>query len=359
MMHARPRFPLGRALLLVAPPAALAAQDEVVEAAFRVTVDSARHDVVLTVGPFVLPSMAAGGHSHGGHDESQMPQFNYKFTWPVEGTGRGFRMELRDAEGKKVSQRVLHHLNIINQDRRQLLLPIAERVMAAGRETPSVMLPATIGLPLDRGTRMRLNLMWHNETPVDIEAVWLTIRIRYSPGNLLPAPMLTLPISMDVADMKGRSNTFTVDTGRTEVAREFIMPVSARLLGVNGHLHDWGTELRLEDAVTGRVLTRITPRLDARGKIDRMPTRLFGIVGDGLRLRAHRRYRVVVVYDNPTGAPLVGVMGHLDGLLSVSPAALARWPLKDDPGMAYVDEGASRPPTAPVPDASAPQASAP
>ena len=332
-------------LFLLVVPAGLLAQDDAVEAAFAIRVDSARHEVVLTVGPFVLPSMAAGAHgAHGpaGHDESRMPQFNFKFQWPVDGTGRGFRMTLRDAEGKKVSQRVLHHLNVINQDRRQLLLPLQERIMAVGRETPAIMLPATVGLPLTRGTRMRLNIMWHNETPHDVDAVWMDIRIRYSPANLLPRPVLTLPLSMDVADMKGRPNTFTVPAGRSEVAREFDMPVTGRLLGVNGHMHDWGTELRLEDAVSGKVLTRLTPTLDSLGKIHRMPTRLYGIAGDGLRLRAERRYRIVVVYDNPTGAPMAGVMGHLDGLISVSEADLARWPALDNPAVAYVEEGAWR-----------------
>ncbi|MBK7925110.1 MAG: hypothetical protein IPJ95_16055 [Gemmatimonadetes bacterium] len=353
-------------LLLVTPPQALTAQDEVLEAAFSVAVDSAHHDVVLTIGPFVLPSMApggAGGHAHAGHDEAQMPQFNYKFAWPVGGTGRGFRMELRDAEGKKVSQRVLHHLQIINQDRRQLLLPMQEKMMAVGRETPNIMLPNTIGLPLAAGTRLRLNIMWHNETPRDIEAVWMTLRIRYSPENLVPRPTLVLPLSLDVADMKGRPNTFTIPPGDHQITREFRLPVSVRLIGATGHLHDWGQELRLEDAETGRVLTRVRTDLDAAGRIRAMPVKLYGIVGDGLRLRANHRYRIVAQYHNPTGQPLPGAMGHFNGLVSVSDRDLARWPRLGAPDIAYLDEGAWRAeyrlePPAPVAPAD-PQPSAP
>lgn len=325
-------------LLLV--PAALPAQDEPLAPGFAVTVDSSNHDVVLTVGPFVVPSMA--GHAgHAGHEEA-MPQYNFRFAWPVAGTGRGFRMELRDAEGKKVSQRVLHHLQIVNQERRQLLLPMQEKMMAVGRETPNIMLPATIGLPLAQGARLRLNLMWHNETPVDVDAVWMTLRIRYSPANLLPRPTLVLPITMDVADAKGRPNTFDVPPGRHEVWREFLMPVEARLLGVSGHMHDWGLGLRLEDAESGAVLTQVVTGLDSAGKIRKMPTRLFGIVGDGIRLRAGHRYRIVAVYDNPTDRPLPGSMGHLNGLISVSEAALERWPQLGAPDIAYLDEGAWR-----------------
>jgi hypothetical protein len=330
---------LALTLPLVAFSASLRAQDEGREAEFAVTVDSARHEVVIRVGPFVLPSMAA--HAAHGH-EMEMPQFSYGFVWPVDGTGRGFRMSIRDAEGKRISQRVLHHLSIINRERRQLLLPLDERIMSAGRETPTVLLPPTVGLPLARGNRMKLGIMWHNETPDDVDAAWLTIQIRYSPANLMPRPVLTLPIAMDVADMPGQPNTFTVPPGRSEVAREFIMPVSAHLLGANGHMHDWGTELRLEDAASGKVMTRIKPRLDSLGKIQQMPTRLYGIVGDGISLRAGRRYRIVVVYDNPTGVSLRGVMGHLDGLISVSGKDFARWPKLGSPEMAYVDEGALR-----------------
>lgn len=332
------RIALLSSLLFV--PALLHAQDEAFVPGFAVTVDSARHDVVITVGPFVVPSMAGHG-DHAGHEEA-MPLHNFKFLWPVEGSGRGFRMELRDAEGKKVSQRVLHHLQIINQERRQLLLPLQEKMMAVGRETPNIMLPATIGLPLTQGSRLRLNVMWHNETPVDVDAVWMTLRIRYSPANLMPRPTLVMPISMDVADMKGRPNTFAVPPGRHEIGREFLMPVDARLLGVSGHMHDWGLGLRLEDAESGSVLTQVMTGLDSAGKIRKMPTRLFGIIGDGIRLRAGHRYRIVAIYDNPTGRPLPGSMGHLNGLISVSEDALAAWPRLGAPEIAYLDDGAWR-----------------
>ncbi len=312
------------------------------EAALVVSVDSSSHDVVLTVGPFRLKATRGAHLGDAMHDESMMPTVNYLFTWPVDGTGRGGRLELRDAAGNRISQRVLHHLNIINTSRRQLLLPIKERILAMGRETPNLMLPKTIGLPLSAGTRMRISIMWENETATDLDAVYLTLRIRYSPANLNPPPVPVLPISMDVADMPGQPNTFTVPSGSDDyvVSREFVMPVDARLLGVSGHLHDWGKAIRLEDATNGKVLTSITTRLDSVGKIHRMPTKLFGIAGDGIRLRAQRRYRVVVVYTNPTGKALASVMGHLDGIISLDD--LRQWPAKSDTAMAYLDAGVGR-----------------
>lgn len=347
----QPRLPVVLCLLLCSGALTLDAQEE---PQFAVRVDSASHEVVLTAGPFDLPSMA--GHDHGGHSD-MMKEVSWRFEWPVEAMGRGFSLDLRTPEGKKVSQRVMHHLQIINNSRRQLLLPLRERMMAVGRETKNIMLPNTIGMPIAAGSRMKLDIMWHNETPVDIGGVTLTLRIKYSPANLLPRPTTVLPISIDVADAAGRANSFTVPPGRFSASREFVMPVDGRLLGLSGHMHDWGAALRLEEAGTGKVLANIITTRDSAGRITRMPIRLYGIVGDGLKLRANRRYRLVALYDNRTEAPVDG-MAHMNGIFS--PSDLRKWPAADSKAVAYVDDGtygpavsqapASRPGSAPEPD---------
>ncbi len=325
----RPRLAVVSSLLVcLAGP--LAAQED---PQFAVRVDSVSHEVVLTAGPFDLPSMA--GHDHGGHSD-MMKEVSWQFEWPVEGTGRGFSLTLRDPEGKKVSQRVLHHLQIINRSRRQLLLPLREKIMAVGRETRNIMLPNTIGMPIAEGSHMKIDIMWHNETPVDIGGVMLTLRIKYSPENLLPEPTIVLPITIDVADAAGRSNIFTVPPGRFSASREFVMPVDGRLLGLSGHMHDWGVGLRLEESVSGRVLAAITTTRDSSGRITHMPIKLYGIVGDGLKLHAHRRYRLVADYDNGTSGPVDG-MAHMNGIFS--PEDLDDWPASASKDVAYLDEG--------------------
>lgn len=316
--------------LLMCLPGTLASQED---PQFHVQVDSAEHEVVLTAGPFDLPSMA--GHDHGGHRD-MMKEVSWRFEWPVEGTGRGFSLSLRDPAGKKVSQRVLHHLQIINSSRRQLLLPLREKIMAVGRETKNIMLPNTIGMPIAAGSRMKVDIMWHNETPADIGGVMLTLRIKYSPENLLPEPTIVLPITIDVADAAGRPNSFTVPPGRFSAAREFVMPVDGRLLGLSGHMHDWGVGLRLEEVPSGRVLAAITTTRDSAGRITHMPIKLYGIVGDGLKLHALRRYRLVADYDNGSSGPVDG-MAHLNGIFS--PEDLEDWPASASKAVAYLDEG--------------------
>jgi len=335
-----PRRLVVLALLVCLTAAPLAAQED---AQLAVRVDSASHEVVLTAGPFDLPSMA--GMDHGGHSD-MMKTLSWRFDWPVDAMGRGFTLQLRDPEGKKVTQRVLHHLQIINSSRRQLLLPLKEKIMAVGRETKNIMLPNTIGMPIAAGSRMKLDLMWHNETPVDIGGVMLTLRIKYSPENLLPYPTIVLPISIDVADAAGRPNSFTVPPGKFSASREFVMPVDGRLLGLSGHMHDWGVGMRLEEAESGKVLARIVTTKDSLGRITHIPIRLYGIVGDGLKLHAHRRYRLVASYDNRTGGPVDG-MAHLNGIFS--PRDLSRWPASGSKDVAYLDDGAYHPEEEPPP----------
>jgi hypothetical protein len=302
-----------------------------------VRVDSSRKEVVLTAGPFNLPSM--GGHlGHAGHEEGSMPKYVDKFSWPLQATGRGFVLELKDQNGKKVTQKVLHHMQIVNSDRRQLLLPMDEKLMAVGRETKNIMLPNTIGLPLTAGSAMKLDVMWHNETKVSYDSVYMTLRIKYNPANLVPAPVEVLPISIDIADAKGRPNTFPIPPGDFIVTRDFVMPVDGRILGFSGHMHNYGTGMWLEDVESGKVITRIMPDLDSTGAIEHMPVKLYGIYGEGLKVRANRRYRMVATYHNPTDHEISGAMAHINGL--IHPTDMRQWPAKGGTLMAYQDDGA-------------------
>ena len=117
--------------------------------------------------------------------------------------------------------------------------------------------------------------------------------------------------------------------GRSEKAHEFSLPVGGRLLGVSGHMHDYGMLVRLEDVASGKVLTRVETKREKDGKVIGMGRKLFGVTGDGLKLEAGRRYRVVAVYDNPTGETLVnGAMAHMVGLFV--PDDMALWPAIDE-----------------------------
>jgi hypothetical protein len=307
----------------------------------RIAIDSTRHELTITSGPFDLPNMPP-------MDDHAMMDLGMshdtpvqRFEWPVDGWFRGFRVGLTDASGRPVPRHVMHHLIMVNFSRRQLLYSAAERLMGAGTETDAeVSVPKTIGVPMTPGMNLGMYVAWHNDTGKDLRGVYLNVTMLWTPKNQNPQPVNAMPIYMDVNLTVGGSNTFDVPPGRSTKSFEFTLPVGGRLLGVGGHMHDYGTRVRLEDAVTGKVLTQVLAERAPDGKLIKMSRKLFGVSGDGLKLKPHHRYRVVGEYDNPTGETRVkGAMAHMVGLFV--PEDLKRWPAIDSRDPTYQRDLAS------------------
>jgi hypothetical protein len=293
-----------------------------------VTVDSARREVVVTAGPFHVAAMPPGMK----HEEMEMMDDHntpvLRFEWPVEGWLRGFRVEVAGADGKPVDRRIIHHLIGLNFDRRQLLYPAVERLFGIGRETEDVLAPKTIGIPMKPGFRLGMYMAWQNETGKDLDGVTIRLVLAYSPRNINPRPVDALPIYMDANLTVGVGNEFDVPAGRSEKKFEFTMPLSGRLLGFGGHLHDYGTMVRLEDVASGKVIASVQATKAPDGKVLKISRSLPGVSGDGILLREGRKYRIVGVYDNPTGQTIEkGAMAHIVGLFA--PEDYRRWPTVD------------------------------
>lgn len=298
------------------------------EAKATVKIDSARREVIVTAGPFNVPAMAAGMK----HSDMEMMQGHdtplIRFDWPVDGWLRGFSVSVEDANGKPVDRRVIHHLIGVNFDRRQLLYPAIERIFGIGRETEDMLVPASIGVPMTAGLRLGMYMAWQNESGKDLNGIRIKVKLNYSPKNLNPRPADALPLYMDVNLTVGGGNEFDLPPGRSEKAWEFTMPVDGHLLGYSGHLHDYGVMVRLEDVTAGKVLAKVDATLASDGKITKITRSLPGVGGDGVRLRAGRKYRVIGVYMNPTGQTLVkGAMAHITGIFS--PDDFKKWPKLD------------------------------
>ena len=290
----------------------------------RVTVDSSRHRVILVAGPF-HPGIAPYDH-HAGHDELVPDDPVAQFAWPVNGWLRGFRVELVDGSGTRLNRDMLHHLKVVNFGRRQLIYPLTERLAAIGRETADYMLPVTAGVPLDAGAELGVYVMWHPPESYAGQPVFVRLEMRWSPANLQPRPLSTIPLNVDVAFGVG-GNTFAVPPGRHERATEFTVPISGRLLGASGHLHNHARGLRLEDVATGKTLLELAAEREADGTVRGVRRKLLATWGSGLRLKAGRRYRLVAVYDNPTTEAQTDVMGIMVGLFQ--PDDMRRWPAID------------------------------
>jgi hypothetical protein len=331
-------FPLAISLVvgqgaMAAPPAGRSLRGcEGPDAPVNARLDSRQHRVIITLGPCVIPalgpempghaSMAMMAHGPGNED------VRVHFRWPASVWIRSFDLQLFDRNHHRLNQpTTMHHLELLNFDRRQLLYPMVERVFGLGEETGSAKMPKSIGLPLDEGTDMGLYVMWNNHTNADLRDVTLQLSMGYSPLNLSPRPTLVLPFKADVNIHPGQGDAFDLPPGGGTQSAVFTMAVSGRLVAVGGHLHDFGKELRLEDVATGKVLTRVHAIRLPSGAVTGVSHGLYGIFGRGPHLLAGRQYRLVAVYQGSPKDSIYGAMGLMGGIFA--PDDYRKWPRID------------------------------
>ncbi len=313
---------LAATTLFAVPAPRAAAVLPVTPPKIEVRVDSAHSRIIVTAGPFRLPAMDARMDMSNMTPNDVMP-----FAWPVDGYLRGFSVRMRDAAGNALPRDILHHLIGVNFDRRQLVYPAVERLFGWGAETDPVELPASMGVPMRLGEKLGMYAMFHNETGKDIDAAYLEITLLYTPAaghNVLSV----MPFYVDVNNHIGGVTTFDVPPGKSTHSYEFELPIGGKLVGIGGHLHDYGSTLELQDATNGKVLARLKARRDHDGHVEGVGRFIFGFNSDALALKAHHPYRVVAEYDNPTSETFKnGGMGHING--AFVPDDGAAWPKLD------------------------------
>src|SRR6476469_9514627 len=300
---------------------AVSSRKPAVEPQILIAVDSARGEVTITAGPYDLPNMPPDmAEMHMG-----TPQV-LRFDWPVDGGLRGFNLSMQTADGKPLPKSIIHHLIAVNFDRRQIVYQMVERLFGWGKETDPVLLPAGVGVPLAQGQHLGVYAMWHNDSGHDIHNAYLKMTLAWIPKSRLQNPVL--PLYVDVNNHIGGVTTFDVPPGKSTRAYEFEFPLSGRLIGIGGHLHDYGAAMRFEDAETGKVLVRLKSDRDKNGEISKVGRFIWGFHEEALPIEAHHKYRVVAEYENPTGKTIPqGGMGHINGVFS--PDNMAEWPVLD------------------------------
>ena len=237
----------------------------------------------------------------------------------LEQTGwlHGFVWDVVDSNQRALPSDLLHHVNLLDPDRRELFSPIALRVMAAGRETDKQRLPGPLGLRVSTDTRLAVVVMFANERKVDYNDVFLRLKLDYSEEGLIN-PVSVFPFYLDAAGAVG-DKSFDVPPGESEQSWEANPAIDARILGLGGHIHPYAIALSLEDLTAGKV--RWSGRLEQGPNGLHVPSDYVWKQG-GIALKRGHRYRIVVRYDNPTGQTLEG-MGVIAG---VAMAKAADWP---------------------------------
>jgi hypothetical protein len=266
--------------------------------------------------------MHAAG-DHGMKMEPEGPLKLFRFDWPVDGYGKAFRIEVRDSRGALLPRSLLHHVIGINLDRRQFAYSAAERLFAIGKETGEVSLPGKLAIPLGKGQRIGFYVAWMNDSGKDFKNVSLRITMNWVPASAARDLIAVLPVYLDVNNDVGGDNTFDVIPGKSTKSFEFESPVSGRLLAVGGHLHDYGLAIRLDDAVTGATLVKLSAEREKDGRIRAVQRKFFAF--NPVRLVAGHRYRIVAEYDSPRAEVIPdGAMANLVG--AIAPDDPSLWP---------------------------------
>ena len=301
-------------------PAVLSAQDP----QLRIRVDSSSHQMLMELGPFDLP--AHSGHLGGGGG-SPPPR---SAVMPFDAWLHGYTIELVDGQNRKLPGSLIHHVNIIAPQRRELFSNIMLRIGAAGTETAPLKLPRVIGYHASTGDTVLVSSMLHNETMADYRGVTLRIRVPYTSRSAWMEPFSIFPFYLDVMPPAG-THSFDLPPGRSEKYWEGKPAIAGRMLGVSGHLHKYGVELRLDDMTAAKEIWSGKPSIDSAGNVSGMPLKKF-LTRFGVPLDPTHVYRLTAVYDNPTGKVIPdGGMGALGGVMV--PRGISRWPLvrRDDP----------------------------
>jgi hypothetical protein len=316
--------PTGAALSAAAAPSA-DAMPGMAMASAGVQVDSARHIVRIIAGPFRIAEM-----SHSSDDVMMMDTPVLRVAWPVSGWVRGYDVELCDgdaAKGALLSHDMIHHVGLANYSRRELLYPMVERLMAAGKETPTVMLPNGVGVPLAKNDTLGLYSAFHDIDGKTVEHAYVIVTLPWIPEGH-GHPIDVMPFFADVNCIIGGTSAWDLPPGNSEKSAEFTMPVGGSMLAIGGHVHDYAVSVRLEDVQSGKTLVKLTTTRTADGHVVSLSRRVFGFHEEGLPLLANHRYRVVADYDNPTGHVLKqGAMASMAG--AFVPNDVRQWPVLD------------------------------
>ena len=310
--------------------------------ALRVMVDSSREAVIALAGPFRLAPAIANEEAHTTHhgmDATGHLVGRLRFDWPVAGWVRGYELDLFDSHGRRTSPSFVHHFTVTNFDRRQLIYATAEKLVGVGRETGSVDLPVSLGVPLAVGQQIGMMVALHNEREVATE-IFLRLVLRWTPPNGRRSPTAVMPLNLDVNNLPGMSSAYDLPAGTSSRAFEFSVPLDGRLLAISGHLHDYGLAVRLEDAETEDTVAEVRGVLGPRGTIVGVEQKKWiGLFGRGIRLRAGRRYRLVGEYDNPHGPIRSGAMTQMIAVFA--PDDWTAWPRLDRADRDYETDAAS------------------
>ncbi|MBI3663584.1 MAG: hypothetical protein HY234_11125 [Acidobacteria bacterium] len=262
--------------------------------------DAAAQTFTVRVGPF---------HLSVNSDHNATPQAPDAYlTIPFDGWLIAYHPRVVDGAGQPVPNKVLHHVAFWNIARPDFLCPNKEEhIFGAGGEMNDWPALPGFGYRVRKGDRIRVNTMWHNPTGTHYPMAYLEVRMEYrraAPGVALKS---VYPTWLDV--MRCGDSGYDLKPGKNITSGEFTLGFTGALLGLGGHLHDYGERLDVRNSTKNEVIAALQSKLDAAGRILAMPIVTF-VERGGYRLNKGEIVRVTATYDNRTARPLPeGAMG--------------------------------------------------
>lgn len=277
----------------------------------------------LRIGPVDIPE---ADHSDGHHHHGVLPDPK-TVTFPKSVHITGFKYRVLDGSGNKLSTDILHHMNVIKPQYRELFLPISQRMLALGKETGAQSLPRFLfGHPVDAGTEVVVTAMLHNPLGPPIEDATVEVELEYVAASR-PWPLWEIhPFQLDVQFPVGEK-AFDLPPGPSQFSYEGSPVLEGRIAAVGAHLHGYAESIRLEDVTEGTLIWEGFPIEDENGVVTGVTTgKLYKALGK--KIYPDHVYRVTVRYNNPTPDTLKrGGMGVVAG--AFIPSNADSWPRAD------------------------------
>jgi TonB family protein len=227
---------------------------------------------------------------------------------PFDGWITAYHPQLVDAQGNRLPSRMLHHVAFWNTGRSDFLCPNKEEhIFGAGGEMNDWPALPGVGYRVLKGDRIRITSMFHNPTETGYPEVYMQVVMEYVPkkeGELKSV----YPAWFDAGEC-GNSG-YDLPAGASSKTGEFRLNYSGTLLGVGGHLHDYGRRLVLENTSRKETVATLDAKLNPEGHILEMPIAKFA---QGYALKKGEVMKVTASYENPGPALPQGAMGIVVG----------------------------------------------
>jgi hypothetical protein len=199
-----------------------------------------------------------------------------------------------------------------NENRADFLCPNKEEhIFGAGSEMTDWAEVPGYGYRVQRGEKIRIETMMHNPAATSYEKVYLEVLIPFqepSRDASAAAPRKNVyPAWMDVASC-GNSG-YDLPAGKSEKTGMVTVKYDGVLLGVGGHLHDYGEQIVLRDVSRKETVAALDAKVDAQGLLESVPVKLF-VQDGGYKFAKGDVLKISATYNNPTGKLLrEGAMG--------------------------------------------------